>query len=114
MIGVYTFGVIRVWVVGVFPRRGWDSIKGGSCVFVFVMGLYCVNDGLGVGCYFIGCSVADDGRLGWSLARGWRLAAVFRLSWYRFGLFLYRASSFFRIVSMSLWFALLMMETIAL
>ncbi len=34
-------------------------------------------------------------RLGWSLALGWRPAMVFRLLWYRFGLFLYVSSSFF-------------------
>ncbi len=34
-------------------------------------------------------------RFGWSLALGWRPAVVFMVAWYRFGLFLYKASSFF-------------------
>ena len=61
MNGVFTFGVIRVGVVGVLPRRSWDGIRAGSCVFVFVVGLYRVNDGLGVGCYLIGGRVVDGG-----------------------------------------------------
>ena len=36
----------------------------GSCVFVFVVGLYCVNDDLGVGCYLVGDRVADGGKFG--------------------------------------------------
>ncbi len=53
-------------------------------------------------------------RLGWSLALGWRPAMVFRLLWYRFGLFLYMSSSFFLSLSMSFLFALLMIVEIAL
>ena len=53
-------------------------------------------------------------RLGWSLALGWRPAMVFRLLWYRFGLFLYMSSSFFLSLSVSFLFALLMIVDIAL
>jgi len=55
---------MRVGVVGVLSGRGWDGIRGNSCVFVFVVGLYCVNDGLGVGCYIVGDRVADGGKVG--------------------------------------------------
>ena len=53
-------------------------------------------------------------RFGWSLARGWRPAEDFRLAWYRFGLFLYMASSFFLSLSMSFRFALLIIIEMAL
>jgi hypothetical protein len=53
-------------------------------------------------------------RFGWSLALGWRPAEVLRLAWYRFGLDLYKASSFFLSLSISLRFALLMIVEIAL
>ena len=61
----------------------------------------------------------DDGSLmasglGWSVALGCRPAAVLRLLWYRFGLFLYSLSSFFRRVSASLRFALFTMAAMAL
>ena len=52
--------------------------------------------------------------LGWPLALGCRPAAVLRLLWYRFGLFLYSLSSFFRRVSASLRFALFTMAAMAL
>jgi len=53
--------------------------------------------------------------LGWSLALGCRPAAVLiRLLWYRFGLFLYSLSFFFRRVSASLRFALFTMDAMAL
>ncbi len=52
--------------------------------------------------------------MGWSLALGCRLAAVLRFLWYRFGLFLYSLSSFFRRVSASLRVALFTMAAIAL
>ena len=52
--------------------------------------------------------------LGWSLALGCRPAAVLRLLWYRFGLFLYSLSSFFLRVSTSLRFALITMAAMAL
>ncbi len=55
------------------------------------------------GCVFIsfvfGSRMVD--RFGWSLALGWRPAEVFRLVWYRFGLFLYKMSSFLLSLSMS-------------
>ncbi len=70
LIGVFTFGVIRVGVAGFLPRRGWDGIRGGSCVFVFVVGLYRVNDGLGVGCYLVGDRVVDGGKVGLVLGPG--------------------------------------------
>ena len=53
-------------------------------------------------------------RFGWSLALGWRPAEVFRLAWYRLGLFLYMTSSFFLSLSMSFRFALLMIIEMAL
>ena len=53
-------------------------------------------------------------RFGWSLALGCRPAEVLRLAWYRFGLVLYMASSFFLSLSISFRFALLMMSEIAL
>jgi len=46
-------------------------------------------------------------RFGWSLAHGCRPAAVFKLRWYRLGLFLYNASSFLLIESMRFLLALL-------
>jgi hypothetical protein len=70
LIGVFTFGVIGVWVIGIFPGRSRDGIRGGSCVFPFVMRLYCVNNGLGVGCYLIGGWVADNGKVGLVLGPG--------------------------------------------
>ncbi len=48
------------------------------------------------------------------MALGWRPAEVFRFAWYRFGLFLYRASSFFLSLSMSFRFALLMIDEMSL
>ncbi len=53
-------------------------------------------------------------RLGWSLALGWSPAEVLRFAWYRFGLFLYRVSSFFLSLSVSFRFALLMIDEMAL
>ncbi len=53
-------------------------------------------------------------RLGWSLALGWRPAMVLRWVWYRLGLCLYRASSFFLSLSLSFLFALFMIVEIAL
>ena len=53
-------------------------------------------------------------RFGWSLALGWRPAIVFRFVWYRLGLFLYKASSFFLSLSMSFLFALFMIVEMAL
>ena len=70
LIGVFKFGVIGVWVVGVFPVRSRDGIKGGSCVFSFVVGLYCVNAGLGVGYHLIGGRVVDSGEVGLVLGPG--------------------------------------------
>ena len=52
--------------------------------------------------------------LGWSLALSCKPAAVFRLSWYRFELFLYSLSSFLWRVSASLRFALFTMDVVAL
>ena len=52
--------------------------------------------------------------LGWSLALGCRHAAVLRLLWYRFGLFLYSWSSFLRRKSSSLRMALLIDVAMAL
>ncbi len=81
MIGVFTFGVIGVWVVGVFARRSMDGIRGGSCVFPFVMGLYYVNYGLGVGCYLIGGWVADGGEIGLVLGPELEAGSEFILAW---------------------------------
>jgi hypothetical protein len=53
-------------------------------------------------------------RFGWSLALGWRPAVVFRLAWYRLGLCLYKASSFFLRLSMSFLFDLLIIVEIVL
>jgi len=50
-------------------------------VIVFVVGLNCVNDGLGVGCYLVSDRVTDDGKVGLVLGPGWRPAAIFRLLW---------------------------------
>ena len=49
-------------------------------------------------CPVIGSVIVD--RFGWSLAHGCNLAAILRLWWYRLGLFLYSASSFFLTESM--------------
>ncbi len=44
-------------------------------------------------------------RFGWFLALGWRPAEVFRLAWYRFGLFLYRTSPFSEFIDeFAVWF----------
>ncbi len=39
-------------------------------MFVLVVSLYSVNDGLGVGCYLIGDRVADGGKVGLVLGPG--------------------------------------------
>jgi len=52
-------------------------------------------------------------RFGWSLAHGFISATVFRLWWYLLGLFLWNASSFFLIESMSFLMALLKMVVMA-
>ena len=70
MLGVFTFGVIGIWVVGFFPRWIRDGIRGGSFVFSFVIGLYCVYDGLGAGCYLIGGWFAYGGEIGLVLGPG--------------------------------------------
>jgi len=61
---------MRVGVVGVLPGWSWDGIRGGSCVFVFTVGLYCVDDGLGGECYLVGDRVADGGKVGLVLCPG--------------------------------------------
>ncbi len=53
-------------------------------------------------------------RFGLSLALSWSPVEVFRFAWYRFGLFLYRMSSFFLSLSISFRFALLMIDEMAL
>jgi hypothetical protein len=77
LIGVFTFRVIRVWVVGVLPRWGWDGVRGGSCGLVFIVGLYCVDDDLGVGCYLVGGRIADGGKVGLVLGPGLEAACSF-------------------------------------
>ena len=77
MIKVFTFGVIGVWVVGVFPWRSGDDVRSVSCVFPFTMGFYCVNDGLGVGCYLIGGWVADGGEIRLVLGPGLEAGGCF-------------------------------------
>ena len=67
---VFTFGLTGVWVVGVFPGRGRDGTRGGSCVFSFVMGLYYVNDGLESGFYLVGDRVTNGGKVGLVLGPG--------------------------------------------
>jgi len=114
LIGVFTFGVIRVGVVGVLSGRGWDGIRGGSCVFVFLVGLYRVYDGLGIGCYLIGGRVADGGKVWLVFGPGLEAGRGFFVFMVAFWVLFYRASSFFRIVSMSLRFALLMIKAIDL
>ena len=52
--------------------------------------------------------------LGWSLALGFKPAAVLRLLWYRLGFFLNRWSSFFLRESASLRFALFTITAMAL
>ena len=47
------------------------------------------------------------------MALGWRPAIVFRFVWYRLGLFLYKASSFFLSFSTSFLFAFCMIVQIA-
>ena len=39
-------------------------------MFVFVVGLYCVNDGLWVGCYLVGDRAAYGGKIGLVLGTG--------------------------------------------
>ena len=73
MIGVFMFGVIRVGVARILPWRRWDGIRGSSRMLVFVVGLYRVDDGLGVGFYLIGGRIADGGKVG--LVLGPRLVA---------------------------------------
>ncbi len=58
--------------------------------------------------------VSDGVRFGWSLAHGCSSVAVVRLWWNRLGLFLYSASSYFLIESMSSVMALLRIVVMAL
>ena len=63
-------------------------------------------------CPVLGSVMVD--RFGWSLAHGCKPTTVFRLWWYRLGLFLYIASSFFLIESMSFLLALLRIVVMAM
>jgi len=81
LFGVFTFGVVGVGVAVVLPGRGWDGIRGGSRVFVFKVGLYCVDDGLGLDVFSFVIGSRTVARLGWSLVRSSRPAAVFWLLW---------------------------------
>jgi len=63
-------------------------------------------------CPVLGSVMVD--RFGWSFAHGCNPAAVFRLWWYRLGLFLYNASAFFLIESMSFLLALLRILVMAM
>ncbi len=69
-IGVLKFRVIRIGDVGVLPGRGWDGVRGRSCVFVLKVRLYCVDDDLGVGFYRVGGRFADGGKVGLVLGPG--------------------------------------------
>jgi hypothetical protein len=74
--GIGSFRVEVLWqvgVVGVLPGWSWDSVRVGSCVFVFIVGLSCVDDYLRVGCYLFGGRVSDGGEVG--LVLGPRLEA---------------------------------------
>ncbi len=70
LIGVLKFLVMRIRDVGILPGWSWDGVSGGSCLFVFIVGLYCVDDDFGVGCYFVGGRVADGGKVGLVLGPG--------------------------------------------
>ncbi len=70
MIGVLTFRFIRIRVVGVSPGWNTDGVRGGSCVFVFIVGLYCDDDDLGDGCDFFGNRVADGCEVGLIIGPG--------------------------------------------
>jgi hypothetical protein len=56
---------------------------------MFLDGLTCVDNDLGVDCDLVCGRVADSGKVKLVLGPGLRPAAVFRLSRYRFELFLY-------------------------
>ena len=79
MVWVFTYSVLRVGVVGVLPGWNWDCVRGDSCVSVFIVGLYCVNDYLGVGCYFVGNRIADGGKVGLVLGPGLEVGCSFKI-----------------------------------
>ena len=113
LVSVFTFGFIRVGFVGVLPGRGWNGIRGGAWVFLFVVGLDCVDNGLGAEYYLVCDPFADGGNFRLVFGLGLQAGRGFWLLWWRFGFFL-RASSFFRILSTRFRFALFMVEAIAL
>ena len=39
-------------------------------MFVFIVGLYCVDDNVGAGCHLVGGRVADGGKVGLFLGPG--------------------------------------------
>ena len=65
-----TFCVIGIKIVGVLLGWSWNRVRGGSCVFVLIVGLYCVHDDLGVGCDFNGSRVKDGCEVGLVLGPG--------------------------------------------
>ncbi len=105
---------VIVWVGGVLPGEGGNRVSGvvreclSSLCDWTVSKMACDWDDIS---FVFGSRLVA--RLGWSLALGWRPAEVFRFAWYRLGIFLYRASSFFLSLFMSSRFAFLMIEEMA-
>ena len=95
MVGVFKYVFTWVGVVGVLPRRGWNTLRGGALVVLFVVGLDSVDNDLGVGYYVVCGRVTDAGKVRLVLDPGLKADRGFKGLWYRFGLFLYRMSSIF-------------------
>ncbi len=83
-------------------------------MFLFVVCVDYVYDVLGFGCYLICFWVSYCCEVWLIFGPGLEAGHCFRLVWYRLGLCLYRASSFFLSLSISFLFALFMIAEIAL